>query len=225
MTQRIVTQPAAAVRTIYRRLWRRLGPQGWWPADGPFEMMVGAILTQATNWHNVERALTALRRARALRPARLAALPPRRIQQLIRPAGYFRQKALRVRGLARWYLRRYDGSRRRMARRPWPALRQELLALPGVGPETADAMLLYAAGHPVFVVDAYTTRIFRRHYLLGPRPGYEEVQQLVMEALAAPAQVYNEFHALLVAVGKRHCHRRAPDCAQCPLGDLAHTTR
>lgn len=213
------------LQRFYRRLSARFGPQRWWPADSPFEMMVGAILTQATNWQNVERAIDRLRREGALRPRRLAVMPTARLARLIRPAGYFRQKTKRLRAFSRWYVRRYGASPRRMFRTPLGALRSELLGLHGIGPETADSMLLYAGGQPIFVVDAYTTRVLTRHRLIPPRATYAEIQAMVMDTLPARAPLYNEFHALLVAVGKRCCHRRNPDCADCPLDDLPHTRR
>lgn len=211
------------LRVLYRRLFRAYGPQGWWPARSPFEVMVGAVLTQATNWRNVERAVTNLKRAHGLQARRLLALPPARVARAIRPTGYFRQKAKRLLSFTRWYVKRYDGRVSRMFRTPWPRLREELLALDGIGPETADSILLYAGAQPVFVVDAYTIRIFRRHRLIGSRLSYEAVQGKVMAALPPDAALYNEFHALLVAVGKQHCHRRKPSCACCPLSDLPHT--
>ena len=213
------------LRTLYARLVRAFGPQHWWPAKTPFEVMVGAILTQATRWHNVERALARLRAERALAPRRLLALPPGRLARAVRPSGYFRQKARRLRTFTRWYAARYGGSPRRMFRTPWPALRAELLALHGIGPETADSILLYAGGRPVFVVDAYTMRVFRRHRLIGPQAAYADVQALAMRRLPADARLYNEFHALLVAVGKQYCHRRVPACRRCPLKTLPHSER
>ena len=213
------------LRLVYRRLLRAFGPQGWWPASHPFEMMVGAILTQATNWRNVEQAIGRLRRADGLAPRRLLAMPRGRLERAIRRAGYFRQKAKRLAIFSRWYVTRYAGSCARMFRTPWRALREELLALHGIGPETADSMLLYAGNQPVFVVDAYTTRIFRRHRLIGAGATYDDVQRAAMRELPPSANVYNEFHALLVAVGKRFCHRRHPDCEHCPLGDLPHSMR
>ena len=215
----------ASLRLLYRRLLRTLGPQGWWPAQGPYEMMVGAILTQATNWHNVEQAIDRLKARGPLTARRILASQLRHVQRAIRPAGYFRQKAARLQAFTRWYVNRYGGQAARMFRIPWPALREELLALHGIGPETADSMLLYAGGQPVFVVDAYTTRIFRRHRLIRANATYGQVQRLVMNGFPAPASVYNEFHALLVATGKRFCHRRQPDCEHCPLGALPHTVR
>ena len=215
----------APLRVMYQRLVQSLGPQGWWPAESPFEMMVGAMLTQATNWHNVERAIRQLRRIGGLDPHRLAGMSSGRVRRAVRPAGYFRQKTKRLKAFTVWFLTRYAASPRRMFRVPWRALREELLELHGIGPETADSILLYAGGQPVFVIDAYTMRVFRRHRLISGRTTYDEVQRWAMQALPAEAQRYNEFHALLVAVGKQFCHRRNPDCGRCPLGDLPHTVR
>ena len=214
-----------SVRVIYRRLFRAFGPQHWWPAESPFEMMAGAILAQATNWHNVEAAMERLQRLGGLSPRRLVAMPRRRLEQAIRPAGYFRQKAQRLAHFTRWYLTRSRGQPRRLFRTPWPALRRELVSLRGIGPETADSMLLYAGQQPVFVVDAYTRRVFARHRLSDDDATYDELQQLVMQEFPASAAVYNEYHALLVAVGKRFCHRRRPACERCPLDDLPHRMR
>ena len=208
---------------LFDRLWRAFGPQQWWPARTAFEVMVGAILTQATSWHNVEQAIDRLRQANALTPRRLLALSPRVLERCIRPSGAFRQKAKRLRALTRWYLGRYRGQPSRMFRVPPDALRRELLQQHGIGPETADTILLYAGGQPVFVVDAYTRRVFRRHRLVRGTPSDERLKLLVRRHLAPEAQRYNEFHALLVAVGKRYCHRRAPDCTHCPLGNLPRT--
>ena len=208
---------------MFRRLARAFGPQHWWPATSAYEMMVGAILTQATNWRNVERTIDRLRRAKALSPNGLLATPTVRLEQLVRPVGYFRQKAQYLKRFSRWYVARYQGRARRMFAAPWASLRQELLELHGIGPETADSMLLYAGGQPVFVVDAYTMRVFRRHRLISWRASYAQVQRMVMDEWPRAVRRYNEFHALLVAVGKRYCHRRRPDCAHCPLGDLPRT--
>jgi len=213
-----------SLQVIYRRLFRALGPQRWWPAKTPFEMMVGAILTQAANWRNVEQAIARLGQVEGLTPRRLLAMPRSHLERCIRPAGYFRQKGKRLQGFSRWFVERYGGSTARMFRTPWRALREELLACEGVGPETADSILLYALAQPVFVVDAYTTRIFGRHHLIDRRAAYHDVQRWAMQQLPKRATLYNEFHALLVAAGKRFCHRRSPDCEHCPLGDLPHTT-
>jgi len=184
--------------------------------------MVGAILTQATNWNNVERAIGRLRRERALTATGLRRVRTERLARLIRPAGYPGEKATRLAAFTRWYLRRGGGRAARLFRTPWPALRRELLRLRGIGPETADAILLYAGAQPVFVVDAYTRRVFARHGLNAPAARYEDIQHQVMAALPGGAERYNELHALLVVVGKRHCHRRRPACAGCPLEQLPH---
>jgi len=211
------------VGVVYRRLARRLGPQQWWPARTRFEVMVGAILTQATRWHNAEVAIRGLRNAKALTPERLARLRRPTLERHLRPSGYFRQKADRLSRFVRWYRRRFQGRAQEMFRVPQDVLRQELLGLRGIGEETADAILLYAGRQPIFVVDAYTRRIFRRHRFISSRASYAQVQQLVMRALRPETRTYNEFHALLVEVGKRYCHRRNPECARCPLGDFPHT--
>jgi endonuclease-3 related protein len=188
-------------------------------------MMAGAILTQATNWRNVEQAIARLRRAKRLIPRRLMGWRRSRLEQALRPTGYFRQKAARLAGFARWYVATSGGDASRLFRTPWRTLRRQLLAQNGIGPETADSILLYAGGEPVFVVDAYTRRIFRRHRLISEPATYDDIQELVMRRMPARAATYNELHALLVAAGKRYCHARHPECARCPLGDLPHTTR
>jgi endonuclease-3 related protein len=185
-------------------------------------MIVGAILTQNTAWGNVERAIAQLRAARALSPRALARRRSAAVQRLIRPSGYFRQKTAVLQRFVRWYLTRYQGSARAMFRTPAGRLRQELLGLKGIGPETADSILLYAGRRPIFVIDAYTRRIFQRHQLIPGRESYDELQRFCQDRLPRKAQLYNEFHALLVAVGKRYCHRTDPDCASCPLGKFPH---
>ena len=184
--------------------------------------MVGAILTQNTAWSNVERAMARLQDARALSPQVLARLRPTVIQRLIRPSGYFRQKAAVLRAFSRWYVRRYNGSPRAMFRTALGPLRQELLVRKGIGPETADSILLYAGQQPVVVIDAYTRRILQRHHLLTGRESYEDVQRVIVNRVPRDVRLYNEFHALLVSVGKRYCHRRNPECACCPLGKFPH---
>jgi len=214
------TATCPSLRRIYHRLLRMLGPQRWWPAKTPFEVMTGAMLTQGTNWHNVERAIARLKAARALSARRLTNLPASMVQRLIRPAGFFRQKATRLQAFSRWYRATYSANAKRMFRQdPW-TLRNELLTLPGIGPETADSILLYAGHQAVCVVDAYTRRIFRRHQLIEGHEPYEVIQRFVMDRFPEDPKLFNEFHALLVAVGKRYCHRRDPDCACCPLGEF-----
>lgn len=201
---------------VFEALLQHFGPQRWWPARTPFEMMIGAILTQNTAWTNVEKAIARLRTARALSPTALRAVPLERLAEWIRPAGYYNIKARRLRALVDWLYAKYQGSVRRMlAERP-DRLRQELLSIHGIGPETADSILLYAAGHPVFVVDAYTRRFLSRHGWIGPRASYDEIACLFSERLPRDAALFNEYHALIVALGKAYC-RAKPRCESCPL--------
>ena len=203
---------------IYQRLLSAYGPQGWWPADTRFEVMVGAILTQATAWRNVERAIQRLKAAGALSPERMARLSEGELAELIRPAGFFRQKTRRLRALLR--LIGQHGSVEGLLSLPAGELRRQLLSVPGVGPETADSILLYAAGYPVFVVDAYTKRILHRLGLLsGEKAGYEEVQELFESNLPRDPKLYGEYHALLVRHAKEHCRAR-PRCPGCPLAPV-----
>ncbi|MFB3814645.1 MAG: endonuclease III domain-containing protein [Terriglobales bacterium] len=171
------------IRAFYAALTQACGPQHWWPAQGRFEVIVGAFLTQNTSWINVERAISNLRHARALSIAALRRLPLAELEKLIYPAGYFRQKARRLKTFVAFLDTRYGGSLERMFAQPTAALREELLALNGIGPETADSILLYAGNHPVFVVDAYTRRIVQRHRFLPPNAGYEQIRELFERAL------------------------------------------
>jgi len=202
---------------VYRALLEAFGPQHWWPADTPFEVMVGAVLTQNTAWRNVERAIGNLKRARLLTARALATVRREELACLIRPAGYFNQKAARLQGMAQWLVRRSGGSVRRLFRTPPEALRRELLSLKGIGPETADSILLYAGGVPVFVVDAYTRRVFSRHGFFAADLPYERIRAFFERALPADAALFNEYHALLVRLGKNYCRPR-PQCAACPVG-------
>jgi endonuclease-3 related protein len=212
-----VSKTRKQLMAMYRALFRAYGPQHWWPGDTPFEVVVGAILTQNTAWSNVEQAIKNLKRERLLSPARLREVAPRRLALLIRPSGYFNIKANRLAHLLDFLAGRYRGSLARMLRDDPGELRKGLLLVNGIGPETADSIILYAAGKPVFVVDAYTKRIFTRHGLVSERAGYDDVQQLFMGSLPVDTGLFNEYHALLVKVGKRHCKKRAPKCPGCPL--------
>lgn len=201
---------------LYERLHRRYGPQRWWPARSRFEVVVGAILTQNAAWRNAERAITRLRAAGALDLAAVQGLSPTQLATLLRPSGTFRLKARRLRAFAGHVSRRHRGRLGRLLALPLPSLRAELLGIPGIGPETADAIALYAAGRPIFVVDAYTRRILARHRLLEPDADYAAVQAFLMGHLPHDPALFNEFHALLVRVGKEHCRTR-PRCEGCPL--------
>lgn len=203
---------------FYRHLFAHLGPQHWWPGRTRFEVILGAILTQNTNWVNVEKTLRNLRRASSLGPRGLARLPQAELARLLRPSGYFRQKARRLGHFLDFLQQRYQGSLSQMFRAPTARLRAELLALNGIGEETADSILLYAGRRPVFVIDAYTRRILQRHRLACSDAPYRQLQKLFEDHLPRDPQLYNEYHALLVAVGKRYCHRLQPACRTCPLG-------
>jgi len=204
---------------VYDRLLAGLGPQQWWPADSPFEMMVGAILVQNTAWSNVVRAIDNLRQADLLQPSALYDASEQRLQTLIRPAGYYRLKAKRLRNLLGLIVEDYSGNLEELLKLPTDQLRSELLAVNGVGPETADSILLYAAGRPRFVVDAYTRRVLSRHGWVGADVTYGAMQELFESHLPRDAPQYNEYHALIVAVAKQHCQTK-PQCEGCPLQPL-----
>ena len=236
---------SSEILAYYRSLLTYWGPQNWWPAQSRFEVIVGAYLTQNTAWGNVEKAIVNLRRARVLSVKAIREIPLRKLEGLIRSSGYFRQKARKLKTFIRFLDERYSGSLDRMFAQPTAQLRSELLALNGVGPETADSILLYAGNHPVFVVDAYTRRILERHGLISRKTGYEEIRSLIeaaltgaeAESLSVPeqgsrprhpvsrmsrmsrtelAQHYNELHALIVSAGNQFC-RANPSCEGCPL--------
>jgi endonuclease-3 related protein len=206
----------ARLLRLYVALERRYGPQRWWPGRTPYEIAVGAILVQFTGWDNAARAVRALRSRGLLAPARLAAAGHAALTAALLPAGTYRVKARRVRAFTRWLLDRFGGRFHGMRRHPLAPLRQELLGVPGIGPETADAILLYAAGRPVFVVDEYARRVLGRHRLVAPGDSYEAIRSAVEAHLPSDPALFNEFHALLVAVGKEHCGT-VPRCAGCPL--------
>jgi endonuclease III related protein len=204
----------------YTRLLSAHGRQHWWPGRTRFEVILGAILTQNTAWVNVERAIASLRRAGALTPRAVHAVPFARLASLIRSSGYFRQKAKTLKAFARFLQDEYGGSLTKMFRAPTAALRVQLLNLRGIGPETADSILLYAGNHPVFVVDAYARRMLERHSLMEPGRSYEEVRDLIEQRLPKDVSLYNEFHALIVRTGKDYCRKQNPRCSECPLHPL-----
>jgi len=201
---------------LYRRLFDRFGPQGWWPGDTPFEVALGAILTQNTNWQNVSRVMAALKAEGDLDPVVLAEMPEAELAARFRPAGYYNLKARRVKNFLTFLAARFENSLEKMAQEELDSLRGKLLGLHGIGPETADSILLYALHKPTFVVDAYTFRILSRHDLVTEPCSYEDLRQLFMERLPAEVPLYQEFHALLVRLGKEFC-RPKPRCAGCPL--------
>jgi len=202
---------------VYRRLHAAHGPQHWWPGDSVFEIMVGAVLTQNTAWTNVERAIANLKAAKALSPAAIAAAPHHRLAAWLKPSGYFNIKAQRLHAFCAWLI--HKGGAKRISRLPTPVLRAELLQVHGIGPETTDDILLYAFDRPVFVIDAYTRRLFQRLGLIQGDENYEALRQLFETALATDAPLFNEFHALIVAHAKDVCRKR-PLCGACKLGPL-----
>ncbi len=204
----------------YDALLAAHGPQHWWPGRSPFEIIVGALLVQNTSWTNVAPAIENLRRERLLTPSAVARVPVPRLQRLIRSSGYFRQKTKKLKAFVHFLGHAYQGSLAKMFHAPMLTLRAQLLAVHGIGPETADSILLYAANHPVFVVDAYTRRMLERHGLAHPNLSYEQVRQLFECSVPPDAALYNEFHALIVHTGKNFCRPREPRCGECPLKSL-----
>ncbi|MBF0480797.1 MAG: endonuclease III domain-containing protein [Desulfovibrionaceae bacterium] len=200
-----------------------LGPSGWWPAKTPFETAVGAVLAQNTNWGNAAKAMGNIERAGVMDCAALLALTPEALAELIRPAGYFRLKAARLRALLEFVDAACGGDPAALAAWPLETARERLLTVRGVGPETADSILLYAAGLPSFVIDAYTRRILSRHGLAPADAPYDELRDFFMDALPPDAPLYNEMHALIVRVGSAYCKTKSPACRECPLetfGDI-----
>jgi endonuclease-3 related protein len=212
---------AIELKQIFKTLYHVYGSQNWWPADTPFEVMVGAILTQNTSWTGVEKAIINLKEIDALSPEVLHKMDRHHLEQAVRPSGYFRQKAERLQILSRFLLEQYGGDFSSMSSLPTEQLREELLALKGIGPETADSILLYALGHPVFVVDAYTVRLFSRLGLLeglgGEKVKYHDLQALFMDTVELDAALFNEYHALIIRHCKERCTKRVPLCEGCCL--------
>jgi len=204
---------------MYERLLRTVGPLHWWPGESPFEVIVGAILTQNTSWANVEKAIGNLKKAGILNPPGIRGLDRNELAQIIKPSGFYRLKASRLKRFVDFFYDEFDGDVSRMKSHDLGYLREGLLKVDGIGPETADSILLYALGKSIFVVDAYTKRIFSRHNLISEKWSYEDIQGMVMEELGGDGRIYNEFHALLVFLGKHWC-RRIPRCGGCPLEGL-----
>lgn len=204
---------------IYQRLLARFGPQHWWPGDTPLEIMVGAVLTQNTNWENVEKAIANLKAADLLDLQRLAELPTSLLAELIRPSGYYNLKAVRLHNLLRAITAEHDSLDSFFAA-DRETLREQLLAIKGIGPETADSILLYAAEKPTFVIDAYTHRLLLRHDLIWEESDYHEMQELFLASLPEEVALFNEYHALIVRVGKEYCRKSRPRCGECPLREM-----
>ncbi|MEK7851396.1 MAG: endonuclease III domain-containing protein [Deltaproteobacteria bacterium] len=201
---------------VYDKLYKTYGPQHWWPGDTPFEVIVGAILTQNTSWGNVEKAIRNLKAEGILSPEDLRDVNHNHLAMLIRPSGYFNIKAGRLKHFIEYLFKRHGGSLKKMFSLELKQLRHELLEVKGIGPETADSILLYAGGYPVFVVDAYTVRIFQRLGILPEEVTYHETQEIFMDSLPDDVKLFNEYHALIVRLGKELCRPR-PKCEKCPL--------
>jgi len=211
--------PSAFIRSLYRVLARHYGDLRWWPGETPFEVAVGAILTQNTNWRNVEKAIENLKKENLLSPAAIKASEDGRLEKALRPSGFYRVKSKRLRAFADYLVRFCGGTMEGLMAEGAGEIRAKLLTIHGIGEETADSIVLYGLGKPVFVVDAYTRRILERHGISEARESYGAVQRLFVEALPQSPAVYNQCHALLVQVGKDYC-RKEPRCDSCPLSGM-----
>lgn len=208
---------AKSLLEVYNRLSEYYGPQNWWPGDTKFEILVGTVLTQNTNWLNVTKAIDNLRNAGLLSFEAMSEAPPDELAEFIRPSGYYNIKAKRLHNLLRMIIDTYSGDLDSLLDDVIENARANLLSVKGVGPETADAILLYCGNHPVFVVDAYTHRVFSRHGLVPEECDYHELQEEFTSRLAPDSQLYGEYHALIVMVGKQFCKKNSPLCSSCPL--------
>ena len=205
------------IELIYRKLYSHFGPQRWWPAKSRFEVIVGAILTQNTNWQNVEKAIKNLKTAKALNARKLHMMPKEKIARLIQPSGFFNIKSGRLKEFLRFFFENYNGDIRRLIKQDKQILREQLLSVKGIGPETADSILLYALDKPVFVVDAYTRRVLARHKIIAQDADYDEVQNLFSKNLKIEVKLFNEYHALIVRLAKVYCLKNNPKCDLCPV--------
>ncbi len=205
---------------IYNSLYNYFGPLNWWPGDTPFEIMVGAILTQNTSWSNVEKAINNLKKEYLLEPQNLYRINQEELAQLIKPSGYYNIKAQRLKNFVTFFVEEYGSSEKKMFSGDGEELRRKLLKVNGIGPETADSILLYAGGKPFFVVDAYTKRIFSRHKLISKDASYHQIQEFFIRNLDSNVELFNEFHAQIVMLGKTICTSKNPDCSKCPIAYL-----
>lgn len=207
---------------LYTRLYKAFGPRDWWPGDSPFEVVVGAILTQNTAWRNVQKAISNLKATSLLSPQALYDVPVQNLANVIRPAGYYNIKARRLKHFVRFLFQESDGDLDLLLAQEVETLRGKLLSINGIGPETADSILLYAGDKPTFVVDAYTRRILFRHNLIPEETSYDEVRDFFMDCLEPDATMFNEYHALLVHVGHTFCVKKSPRCSRCPAMGWNH---
>ncbi|MBW2030936.1 MAG: endonuclease III domain-containing protein [Deltaproteobacteria bacterium] len=214
----LITKRGEQLMEMYEILLSRFGPQYWWPGETELEVMVGAVLTQNTNWKNVERAIKRLKEEDMLSLRALHSLSIQDLARMIRPAGYYNVKARRLKNLVRFVLERCGEDLSLFLNQETDELRDGLLSVKGIGEETADSILLYAARRPVFVIDAYTYRILSRHGMVVEQSSYSELQSLFMDNLPRDRELYGEFHALIVRTGKEFCLSSKPKCRGCPLG-------
>ncbi len=216
MTRTLKKREPADIKRYFDLLLERFGTQSWWPAKSRFEVIVGAILTQNTNWTNVEKAISRLKEAGCLTPSAIHQAEVGILAEHIRPAGYFNIKAKRLKHFTTHLFTNHEGSLKKMLGQR-DGLRDELLSINGIGPETADSIMLYAGDHPEFVVDTYTKRIFSRHGFIDEDASYDETKAVFTAALPAEAGLFNEYHALIVRTAKEHCVKKDPRCGGCPL--------
>lgn len=216
LSSRIKTCFSKYLLKIYEVLYKSFGPQHWWPGDTPFEIMIGAILTQNTNWRNVSKAIDNVKKAGLLDPKKLLK-HQRMIPKLIRPSGFYKLKSRRLIAFLKYFIDNYNGEVSRMNKKRIIVMRNELLSLPGIGYETADSILLYANTRPVFVIDAYTRRIFSRHRMFEYNQPYDEIRHIFESNLPRSVKLYNEYHALIVKLGKEYCKKNEPLCNTCPF--------
>ena len=209
------------LKKIYKRLYKAYGPRRWWPGETPFEVMVGAILTQNTSWRNVEKAIQKLKGKGVLNPEGIHRLKKTELASLIKSSGYYRIKAERLKAFINFLYKEFDGNLKKMRRKKLEELREKLLGVKGVGPETADSILLYGLKKPIFVVDAYTKRILSRHQIILEKASYEEVQKLFRDHLPLDEKLFNEYHALFVHLGKTVC-KKIPRCDICPIKGIGN---
>lgn len=204
---------------IYEKLFSHYGPQYWWPAKSDFEMMVGAILTQNTSWSNVKKTLEVLESEKILEASKLHQMSPEELAPFLKSAGYFNLKANRLKALVHFLMEAYEADLEKMKGGSLRFLREQLLSVKGIGPETADSILLYGLGKSIFVIDQYTYRVLSRHFLIPEESDYESMQEMMMQNLPEDLELYKEYHALIVKVGNEFCKPK-PRCEQCPLKGL-----
>lgn len=210
----------ALLMQIYQAMFDKLGPRNWWPAETPFEVIIGAILTQSVSWGNVEKAIENLKKQGLLNPHQLVLADDEVLEEAVRPTRYYKQKALRLKAFCTMLVEEYGGDLDLLFALDLPVLRRRLLQIKGIGPETADSIILYAAEKPIFVVDAYTRRIFSRLGIFPEDIDYQSMQDFFMKHLPPDVELYNEYHALIDGVGNRYCAAQKPKCGECPLHEL-----